>query len=171
MQAILLDLIAAHDEVAPLFQTVPAEAFDWQPTEGEFTIKQILVHLTHANDFYLMILEEVQISNFGIVHLHTELPGWQRMGATDAEAMQCTTTTALYTCFEQAFWRLLTELEKLTIQEFDHPFMLYEIQPSAVAQTTTLRQRVLKMAADHIREHKEQLVQTLGQWQKVSPSL
>ena len=37
-------------------------------------------------------------------------------------------------------------------------------QPDAQPETTTLRQRVLQTAADHLREHQAQLAETLVRW-------
>jgi hypothetical protein len=49
----------------------------------------------------------------------------------------------------------------LNSQELDQPFVLVSWQPTI---TTTLRKRVLQMAASHLREHKPQLSNTLMQW-------
>jgi hypothetical protein len=164
VQAPLVDLLAAHDEVAPVFRAVPDASLDWRLGEEEFTVKQILVHLTHANDFYLMIVEAARADNFDRVRLHTELPGWQRMAATDAEASRCTSVAALYECFERAFQRLLIVLTGITAAELERPFVLYELKPTAEPHLTTLKQRVLHMAASHLREHQVQLSETLASW-------
>jgi hypothetical protein len=165
MPTVLADLLAAHDEVLPLMRTVPDIALDWRPATEEFSFKQILVHLTHANDFYLMIVEEVRAANFGIVRLHEELPGWQRMGATDAEAWQCTTVPALCDCFERAYQRMFAILQVITAEELDRPFVLYSMQTNIEPLHTTLRRRVIEMAANHIHEHHAQLADILARWQ------
>ncbi|MFN8487907.1 MAG: DinB family protein [Caldilineaceae bacterium] len=167
MKSTLSDLVATHGEVSPLFQSVPNESLNWKFDENGWSVKQILVHLTHANDFYLMILEEARAANFGAVRLHTELPGWQRMVATDTEAWQCGNVAELYNCFGQAFQRLMADLETFTEDELDQPFELYEMQPNAKALPTTLRQRVLQIAENHLREHKDQLTETLVHWQSI----
>jgi uncharacterized damage-inducible protein DinB len=164
MQAALATLNTAYDAVAPLIQAIPDESLDWRPGEDEFSLKQIVVHLTHANDFYLMIVEEVRAANFSIVRLHRESLGWQRMAATDAEAMQCTSVAALSECFERAYQRLLTTLMEVTKGELERPFVLYSMQPDTEPLTTTLRHRVFLTAADHLREHQAQLADTLAQW-------
>lgn len=171
MAASLLDLRAAYAEVAPVFQAVPDVSLDWRPGADEFSVKQILVHLTHANDFYLMIVKEAYAMNFGIVRLHPELSGWQRMGETDAEAGRCTDVAALSACFERAFQRLMTVLAGITDEELERPFVLYELQSNAEPHITTLNQRVLHMAASHLREHQAQLSETLARWRSAQLTL
>lgn len=165
MATALIDLVTAYDDVASLFQAVPDDSLDWRPHKDEFSLKQILVHLTHANDFYLMIVEETLAMNFAVVRLHSGLPGWQRMGVTDAEAWQCQNVASLYECFERAFQRLLTVLAGITDEDFERVFVLYEMQPEAEARTVTLAERVIQMAASHLREHRAQLAETLTGWQ------
>jgi uncharacterized damage-inducible protein DinB len=167
----LNDLVAAHDELMPLFKSISEEALDWRPREDEFSVKHILVHLTHANDFYLMILEEARAVNFDVVRIHSELPGWKRMVATDAEAWQCQNVVSLHVCFEQAFQHLLTALADVSDEEFERPFVLYEAGAEAEPRTVTLQERVLDSAASHLREHLSQLSETLVQWRSAQSTL
>src|ERR671926_155694 len=77
-------IVDAHDAVVPLIRTIPDAALDWQPSSDVWSLKQIISHLAHANDFYVMIVNEVRTTRFGTVQLHRDLAGWQQMLATDA---------------------------------------------------------------------------------------
>ena len=113
-----------------------------------------------------MIVEEARASAFGAVRLdrYRELAGWQRMQATDAAVAQCATVPEALNRFEAAYERLLAVLHGLTPVELDRPFVLYEPQPAAKPVTTTLRRRVVAMAASHLREHQAQVAETLSHW-------
>jgi hypothetical protein len=101
------DLAATHEEVIALIKEIPSEALNWQPSKEEWSLKQTISHLAHANDFYVMIVEETRANRFSIVHLHRGLDGWQRMSATDAEIAQCRTISEMLDCFENAYQRML----------------------------------------------------------------
>src|SRR5215470_17424690 len=96
----MADLAAAHDETVGVIRAIPDAALDWPPGGAEWPLKRIIGHLAHANDFYMMILDEVFAANFGHVRLHDGLPGFQRMAATDAAVAGCSSTTAALDCFE-----------------------------------------------------------------------
>lgn len=165
VEAATADLTAAHDEVVTLIRTMPDVALDWQPGGTDWSVRQIVSHLAHANDFYVMIVDEVHVSKFGTARLHRELPGVQRMAATDAEVAGCTTVLATLDCFERAYQRMWTVLNALTPEELDRPFVLYSWQPDAGPETTSLRQRVIRRATEHLQEHQAQLKDTLTRWQ------
>lgn len=160
------EVTAAHAEVVAIIRAIPDAALDWQPGGGDWSLRQIISHLAHANDFYLMIVEEACAGAFGAVRLdrYRELAGWQRMQATDAAVARCTTVPEALDRFEEAYGRLLTVLNGLTPVELDRPFVLYEPQPAAEPMTTTLRRRVVAMAASHLRDHQAQVAETLARW-------
>ena len=162
MTAALEDLEIAHDEVTQLIQVIPDIALDWQPSNGEWSIKQIIGHLAHANEFYIMIVEEARASRFEIVKLDPELQGWKLMAASDATVAQCKTTAAAFNCFNHTYQAMREVLGGLADAELDQPFVFY--QPDREPYTTTLRQRVLEMAASHLREHRLQLSRTFADW-------
>ncbi len=157
------DIVDAHDSVVPLIRTIPDAALDWQPSSDSWSLKQIISHLAHANDFYVMIVDEVRATGFGTVRLHPDLAGWQQMAATNAAVAACTTAQAVLDCFERTYQRMMDVLTDIRLEELDQPFVFWRADDKA--QTTTLRQRVIQMAAEHMREHGPQLTQTLASWQ------
>jgi uncharacterized damage-inducible protein DinB len=163
-QPALADLAAAHGELAAFVRGLPDEALDWRADDESWSLKQTIAHVTHAYDFYLMIVEETLGAGFGTVQLHPELAGWQRLLATDAAVNACTTVSAALDLFNQAYERLNSVLEHLTLEELDHEFVLLPLRPDAEAVTRTLRRRVLETAADHLREHQAQMSDTLAGW-------
>jgi hypothetical protein len=165
METVIADVAVAHDAVVSLIQAIPDAALDWQP-DNDWSLRQIIGHLAHANDFYVMIVDEARTTHFGTIQLHPELAGWQQMGATDAQIAQCTTTHAVLDCFECTYQRMLKVFRGLRVEELDRPFVF--CQPKAVPTTTTLRQRVIQMAADHIREHQSHLSAILARWNRAT---
>lgn len=161
----LADLCAAHDKVLQAIDLVPDIALSWQPADEAFSLKQIIVHLATANDFYIMLVEDVRRAEFGDVKFRQDSVGWQRMGATDAEAIQYTAVTALYACFERTYQQLLAVLQGITSKELDRPFAFYGWQVDEPPSITTLRQRVIHMATNHMGEHQTQLLDTLAHCQ------
>jgi len=159
------DLVAAHAEVVAVIQAIPDVTLDWQPGGEDWSLKQIIGHLAHANDFYIMIVDQARASNFGIVRLHRELAGWQRMADTDAQVAQCASVLAAQDCFERTYQRMLAVLQNSTPEELDQPLVFYSWRQDAEPENTTLRQRVIQRAAEHIREHQAQLTDTLARWQ------
>ena len=142
---------------------VPDKSLEWQKGDGEFSVKQIIAHLTSANDFYLAIVEDTIASNFGEVRTIDTSPGYRRMYETDALAMQCKNTVDLAAYFEQAFVRLRTALEGVNGADLDKPFIYYGWQKDE-PYATTLRQRVIAIAAEHMIEHKVQLEDSVTGW-------
>ena len=160
---VTVELEAAHDAVVADIAAIPDAALDWRPGGEEWPIRQIVGHLAHANDFYAMIVEEARAQDLGEVTLHPGLPGWQAMQATDAAVAACADVRALLDCFERSFGRLLALLRGITPQELDRPFVLRSPQPTV---TTTLRERVIRTAAEHLREHQTHLAETLARWRE-----
>ena len=158
---VMADLEAAHDAVVADIAAIPDAALDWQPGGDEWPIRQILGHLAHANDFYVMIVEEARARGFGEAELHPGLPGWRRMQETDAAVTECADVPAVLDCFERTYGRLLALLHELTPEELDRPFVLHSPQPTV---TTTLRERVVRTATEHLREHQIHLAETLARW-------
>jgi hypothetical protein len=161
-QNITADLRLAHDEVVIRIRTIPDAALDWKPDNEAWSLRQILGHLAHANDFYMMIIDEARATQFGDVRLHPGLAGWHAMSATDAAVAECTTVQAMLDCFQRTFWHMLDIVQDLQPAELDREFRFS--RPNAEPWTTTLRQRVLAMAAEHIREHQSHLSETLAAW-------
>ncbi len=157
------ELEAAHDAVVADIAALPDAALDWQPGGDECPIRQIVGHLAHANDFYVMIVEEARAQGFGEAELHPGLPGWQAMQETDAAVAGCADVPAVLDCFERTYGRLLALLRGLTPEELDRPFVLCSPQPTV---TTTLRERVARTAAEHLREHRTHLAETLARWRE-----
>lgn len=163
MEAIA-DLKAAYDEIVSAILEIPDAALDWQPDNGNWSLKFIISHLAHANDFYIMIIDEARASNLGTVRLHTELSGWQRMRVTDEAVARCRTVAAAVGYFEHTYQQLQDTLESITPDELDQQFIFYAWQPDARPVGTTLCQRVIWSCASHIREHQIQLSSTLADW-------
>ena len=155
------DLEAAHDAVVADIAAIPDAALDWRPGGDEWPIRQILGHLAHANDFYAMIIDAARAADFGEAELHPGLPGWRRMQDTDAAVVACADVPAVLDCFERTYGDLLAHLHGLTPEELDRPFVLRSPQPTV---TTTLRERVVRTAAEHLREHQVHLTETLARW-------
>ena len=155
------ELEAAHDAVVADIAAIPDAALDWWPGGDEWPIRQLVGHLAHANDFYAMIIEEARAAGFSEAELHPGLPGWRRMQDTDAAVAACADVPAVLDCFERTYGRLLALLRGLTPEELDRPFVLRSPQPTV---TTTLRERVVRTAAEHLREHQAHLAETLARW-------
>ena len=157
------DLEAAHAAVVADIAAIPGAALDWRPGGEEWPIRQIVGHLAHANDFYVMIVDAARAAQFGEVTLHPGLPGWGQMQDTDAAVAACADASAVLECFERTYQRLLARLCGLTPEELDRPFVLRSPQPTV---TTTLRERAVRTAAEHLREHQTHLAETLARWRK-----
>ncbi len=157
------ELEAAHDAVVADIAALPDAALDWQPGGEEWPIRQIVGHLAHANDFYVMIVDAARAAQFGEAEIHPGLPGWRRMQDTDAAAAACADVPAVLDCFERTYGDLLALLRGLTPEELDRPFVLRSPQPTV---TTTLRERVVRTAAEHPREHQVHLAETLTRWRE-----
>jgi hypothetical protein len=160
----MTDLATARDETVALIAAIPDAALGWRPGDDERAPRQTIGHLAHACDFYVMIVEEARASEFGDVRLSSELAGGRRMEATDAEVAGCAATPDALASFERAHSRLLAVLAGVTSEELDRAFHFHEPRAGAEPRTTTLRRRVLTMAALHLREHHDQLAGTLANW-------
>ena len=165
---IAVALLVAHDAIVDSIRTIPDAALDWRPDDADWPLKYIISHLAHANDFYVMIVDEAGAADFRSITLRPELAGFQAMAETDTAVAHCTTVAAALACFERTYQRLLARLDGLSLEELDRPFTIaYTWQPEAPPETTTLRQRVVEMAARHLREHQVQIEETLARWQSV----
>ena len=151
------EIEAAHAELAVTIAAIPDVALDWQPGGDEWSLKQVIGHLAHANAFYITIVEQARAAGFGTVRLRRGSAGWRRMLATDSAVAACTTTAGALDCFEQAYQQALALLRTLSPDELDRSFVFRSWQPGAEPVTTTLRQRVIQAMADHLREHQAQL--------------
>jgi ketosteroid isomerase-like protein len=160
----MADLAAAHDDAVAAIRAIPDAALDWPPGDAEWSLKRIIGHLAHANDFYMMIVDEVFAANFGHVRLHDGLPGFQRMAATDAVVAGCRSSSAALDCFERTYGQLLAVLQAIAPADLDRPFALATPQPDGAPAPTTIRQRVIRMAAAHLREHQPHLNDILARW-------
>ena len=157
------DLEAAHDAVVTDIAAIPDAVLDWRPGGEEWPVRQIVGHLAHANDFYVMIVDAARAAQFGEVTLHSGLPGWGQMQDTDAAVAECADVPAVLDCFEHTYGRLLALLRGLTPEELDRSFVLRSPQPTV---TTTLHERVVRTAAEHLREHQVHLAETLARWRE-----
>ncbi|HSH80915.1 MAG TPA: GNAT family N-acetyltransferase [Herpetosiphonaceae bacterium] len=160
------ELAAAHDVVVRVIRTIPDAALDWQSDGEDWSLRSVISHLAHANDFYVTIVDEARARNFGSVRLHPDMAGLQHMATTDAAIAQSSTAAAALACFERTYEHLLAVLEDITSEELDRPFVLsYTWQPEVEPVTTTLRERVIETATSHLREHQAQVLETLTRWQ------
>jgi hypothetical protein len=162
----LIGLAQAHDAVISVIQRVPDLALDWCPREDEFTPKRIIAHLAHSNDFYVMIVEEARSIGFSVIRFHQGLPGWQRFMKTDTEAMQCISAQSLLDCFERAYQNMLQMLHGLSDVELDRNFIVDEARSDRPPVETTLRKRVIDTCAEHMNEHREQLINILALYER-----
>lgn len=154
-------LVTAHDEVVATIEAIPDKVLDRQPGDGEWSPRYIISHMAHTNEFYLSIIEQARSAGFARVRLDPE-PAVQRMRGIDDEIAQRATVPDVLDGFERACRRLLTELETLTPEEVDRPFILDSGQVYDEPGATTLRERVMERAAEHLREHRAQLAATLA---------
>jgi hypothetical protein len=161
-------LRAAHLRVATLVGTIPVAALDWQADADAWSPKRIVAHIVHAYDFFLLIVEQARATDFGTARLDPGLPGWRRVEATDAAVMACRDVSAVLDQLAAARDRALAVFEAITPDELDRPFMLASLRPDAAPQTTTLRHRVLEVAAEHLDEHHAHLAETLARWRRAT---
>lgn len=161
----LADLAAAQHDFMALITTIPDAALDWTPDETSWSLKQTLGHIAHAYDFFVLIVEEARTSQFGVVKLHPELPGWRRLQDTNAAVLACATTAEVCAQLNAVYQRAFAILSAISPEELDRSFTLDESSPDVAPVATTLRKRVLEIVADHLREHHTQLTKTLARWQ------
>jgi hypothetical protein len=157
-------LEAAHAAMLAGIRTIPDAALPWRPAGGEFSLQEIIAHLAEANEFYLTIVEAARSARFGMVELQPQSAAWNRILATVSTVRECQTVSAALAHFERTYERVLGSLSSLSPEEMDRGFVFRTWQPDAKAIPTTLRRRVVREMANHLREHEQQLVDTLTAW-------
>ena len=155
---------AAHDAVAATIQAMPEAALTWRREGDDWAPQQLIGHLASANDFYVMVVEEARRTAFGVVRIHTDLPGWQRMRATDRAVAEAGGVAAALAEFERSYARALAVLRGITPEELDRSFTIDFDQPDAESGATTLRRRVVDQMASHLHDHHAQLAAMLDGW-------
>ena len=155
------ELDAASQAVASFIQTIPDTALDQQVDTDAWSVKQIIAHLAHSHNFYMIIVTLARENHFVEVHLSPSLSGWQQVRVTNEQVRACTTSAAAANIFQGTFAQLRAMLISLTPQDLDRPFQMYEWQ-TTTAQITTLRQRVIQTATEHMYEHLAQIQSSLG---------
>jgi len=155
------ELDAASQAVASFIQTIPDTALDQQVETDAWSVKQIIAHLAHSHNFYMIIVTLARENHFVEVHLSPSLSGWQQVRVTNEQVRACTTSAAAANIFQGTFAQLRAMLISLTPQYLDRPFPMVELE-TTTAQITTLRQRVIQTATEHMYEHLAQLQSSLG---------
>jgi uncharacterized damage-inducible protein DinB len=161
----LAPLRAAHGEIVALARTIQDAALDWQPDAESWSLKRTLAHVAHAYDFYLLIVEQARSTDCGTATLRPEMPGWQRVEATGAAAMEYENVPALLAVLDATYERALAVFAAITPAELDRPFALASWRPDRAPETTTLRRRVIETATEHLDEHRKHLAATLAAWE------
>jgi len=154
------ELDAASQAVASFIQTIPDTALDQQVDTDAWSVKQIIAHLAHSHTFFMIIVTLARENHFVEVLLSPSLSGLQQVRATNQQVRACTTSAAAATIFQDTFAQLRAMLISLTPQDLDRPFQMYEF--STAAQITTLRQRVIQTATEHMYEHLAQIQSSLA---------
>jgi hypothetical protein len=148
----------ARDSLIDAIQAIPDPALDWRPSSSEWSNRQVLAHVTHANDFYTMIVHEVLRSAFRSVDLVRDSADYRAMMATDEAVMKCATTAMAVSIFESTFGRFIAALDSAPPDDLGRSFALtYEWRRADPPERTNLRERVMDAAIDHIREHAAEL--------------
>ena len=109
----------------------------------------------------MIIVTLARENHFVEVHLSPSLSGWQQVRVTNEQVRACTTSAAAANIFQGTFAQLRAMLISLTLQDLDRPFQMYEWQ-TTTAQITTLRQRVIQTATEHLYEHLAQMQSSLA---------
>ena len=148
------ELDAASQAVASFIQTIPDTALDQQVDTDAWSVKQIIAHLAHSHTFYMIIVTLARENHFVDVILSPSL------SRTNEHVLACTTSAAAAALFQDTFTQLRAMLISLTPQDLDRPFQMYEF--STTAQITTLRQRVIQTATEHMYEHLAQIQSLLA---------
>ena len=154
------ELDAASQAVASFIQTIPDTALDQQGDTDAWSVKQIIAHLAHSHTFYMIIVTLARENHFVEVILSPSLSSLQQVRATNEQVCACTTSAAAAHIFQDTFAQLRMMLISLMPQDLDQPFQMYEF--STAAQITTLRQRVIQTATEHMYEHLAQLQSSLA---------
>jgi hypothetical protein len=154
------ELDAASQAVASFIQTIPDTALDQQEDTDAWSVKQIIAHLALSHNFYMIIVTLARENHFGDVILSPSLSS-QQVRATNQQVLACTTGAAAAHIFQDTFAQLRAMLISLTPQDLDRPFQMYELE-TTTAQITTLRQRVIQTATEHMYEHLAQIQSSLA---------
>jgi len=149
------ELDAARQAVASFIQTIPDTALDQHGDTDAWSVKQIIAHLAHSHTFFMIIVTLARENHFGDVILSPSL------SRTNEHVLACTTSAAAATLFQDTFAQLRAMLISLTPQDLDRPFQIYEGQ-TTTAQITTLRQRVIQTATEHMDERLAQIQSSLA---------
>jgi hypothetical protein len=155
------ELEAASQAVALFIQTIPDIALDQQVDADAWSVKQIIAHLAHSHIFYMMIVTLARESHFVEVILSPSLTGFQQVRATNGQVRACTNSAAAAKIFQETFAQLRAMLISLTPEDLDRPFQMYELEGTP-AYITTLQQRVIQTATEHMYEHLAQIQSALG---------
>ena len=155
------ELDAASQAVASFIQTIPDTALDPQVDTDAWSVKQVIAHLALSHNLYMIIVTLARENHFVEVILSPSLFGWQQVRATNEQVLACTTSAAAANIFQDTFAQLRAMLISLTPQDLDRPFQMYEWQ-TTTAQITTLRQRVIQTATEHMYEHLAQIQSSLA---------
>ncbi|HLG37509.1 MAG TPA: DinB family protein [Nitrososphaera sp.] len=155
------ELDAASHAVASFIQTIPDTALDQQVDTDAWSVKQVIAHLALSHNVYMMIVTLAKENHFVEVLLSPSLSGWQQVRATNEQVLACTTSAAAANIFQDTFAQLRAMLISVTSQDLDRPFQMYELE-TTTAQITTLRQRVIQTATEHMYEHLAQIQSSLA---------
>lgn len=157
----LSELDTASQAVSSFIQTIPDTALDQQVDTDAWSIKQVIAHLALSHNWYMIIVTLAKENHFVDVILSPSLSGLQQVRATNEQVLACTTSVAAANIFQDTFAQLRAMLISVTPQDLDRPFQMYELQ-TTTAQITTLRQRVIQTATEHMYEHLAQIQNSLA---------
>ena len=157
-------LTQSFSDIATEIDQLPPDAFDWKSSDDEWSCREIVAHVSHANDFYVMICEEAVQSEFGLVELTRQLPGYALMVQTNGAVLSVSSIDEANSLFEERFQRLITVLDELSVEKLARPFTLSLDWSNEPAHSTTLRRRVIDVAREHMIEHRAQLADTVAKW-------
>jgi len=155
------ELDAASQAVASFIQTIPDTALDQQVDTDAWSVKQVIAHLALSHNVYMIIVTLARENHFADVILSPSLSGLQQVRATNQQVLACTTSAAAANIFQDTFAQLQAMLMSLTPEDLDRPFPMYELE-TTTAQITTLRQRVIQTATEHLYEHLAQIQSSLA---------
>jgi len=154
-------LDAASQAVTSFIQTIPDTALDQQVDTDAWSVKQVIAHLALSHNWYMIIVTLARENHFVDVMLSPSLSGLQQVRATNEQVLACATSAEAANIFQDTFAQLRAMLISLTPQDLDRPFQMYELE-TTTAQITTLRQRVIQTATEHMDEHLTQIQSSLA---------
>jgi hypothetical protein len=157
----LSELDAASQAVASFIQTIPDTALDQQVDTDAWSVKQVIAHLALSHNWYMIIVTLARENHFVDVMLSPSLSGLQQVRATNEQVLACTTSAEAANIFQDTFAHLRAMLISVTPQDLDRPFQMYELE-TTTGQITTLRQRVIQTATEHMDEHLAQIQSSLA---------